>query len=281
MKLLNTNLPPNTVQAAKLSAVILDWAGTIVDHGSLAPVRTLQRVFEEAGYPLHEEDARQDMGLPKRDHIRRILHLPRVAAAWRAETGRAVTESDVDALYQRFIPLQFECLEAYSHLIPGVLEAAGRIRARGLKIATTTGYTRGMLDVLVAKAAREGFSATANLTPEDVGSGRPNPFMIFQHAVTLQVFPLAAIVKVGDTVADIQEGLNAGAWSVGVTTTGNMVGLSQEEFAALPPALREEKTAAARAALTAAGAHFVVDGVAQIDCVLDAIDGLLRDGRQA
>ncbi len=279
MKVLNKNLPPNTVKAEKLNAVILDWAGTIVDHGSLAPVRTLQRVFEESGYALQEEDARQDMGLPKRDHIRRILQLPRVAEAWRGKTGRTVAESDVDALYERFIPLQFECLEAYSHLIPGVLEAAERMRARGLKIATTTGYTRGMLDVLVAKAAREGFSASANLTPEDVGSGRPKPFMIFQHAITLQVFPLAAMVKVGDTVADIQEGLNAGVWSVGVAKTGNMVGLSSADFAALPVAEQEEKVELARAALTAAGAHFVVDGVADLDGVLEAIDELLRAGQ--
>ena len=60
--------------------------------------------------------------------------------------------------------------------------------------------------------------------------------MIFTNAIRMQVEPFEAIVKIGDTPVDIEEGLRAGVWTVGVARTGNMIGLSAEDFAALAPA---------------------------------------------
>jgi phosphonoacetaldehyde hydrolase len=278
VKLLNTNLPSRTDRAGRLKAVILDWAGTTVDYGSLAPVRTLQQVFAFADLILTEAEARQDMGLPKKDHIRAILSLPRVGDQWTRQNGHAPNEADVDKLYQEFIPLQFSCLLEYSIVLPGIPEAVQRIRRRGLKIGTTTGYTREMLDMLVDASAKAGYVADCNLCPDDVSAGRPHPFMIYENAVRLQVYPMAAIVKIGDTPSDIQEGLNAGAWSVGVAATGNMNGLSCQEFSALPRSEQQVRLAAARAELAKAGAHYVVDGVAEVDPVLDEIDAYLQSG---
>jgi phosphonoacetaldehyde hydrolase len=90
--------------------------------------------------------------------------------------------------------------------------------------------------------------------------------------VQLKVYPLAAIVKVGDTPADIAEGLNAGAWAVGVAATGNMVGLSQTDFDALSQIERHDRIAAGRAALIAAGAHYVIDSVADLEPVIETIN---------
>jgi len=132
-----------------------------------------------------------------------------------------------------------------------------------------------MLDLLVEKSRRVGYEPDVNFSPEDVGGGRPHPYMIFEAAVQLKVYPLAAIVKVGDTPADIEEGLNAGTWSVGVAATGNMVGLSQSDFETLSPTGRQERIAEARAALSTAGAHYVIDSVAELEPVLAAINQLL------
>jgi phosphonoacetaldehyde hydrolase len=261
-----------------LQAVILDWAGTTVDFGSLAPVRTLQQVFARAEITLNESDARQHMGLPKKDHIRQILSIGRVREEWTQRHGRLPGEADAVQLYQEFIPLQFSCLLEYSTVIPGVVEAAERFRKRSLKIGTTTGYTREMLDLLVEASRKSGYIPDCNLAPGDVGAGRPHPFMIYENAVRLQVYPLSAIVKIGDTPADIQEGLNAGAWSVGVAATGNMLGLSQTEFEALTTAERETRLSFARAELKNARAHYVVDSVADVDSVLDDIEARLKTG---
>lgn len=276
MKLLNPNLPPHTVAANRLKALVLDWAGTTVDFGSLAPARTIQRVFEGVGVPLSEEEVRRDMGLAKKDHIACILSMPRVRDAWRAVRGNPPTPDEADVLYEMFIPLQLSCLAEYSALIPGVAESAQRFRKRGLKIGSTTGYTREMLDLLVETSAKAGYKPDCNISPEDVGSSRPDPFMLYENAVRLQVYPMAGIAKVGDTPADIHEGLNAGAWSIGVAATGNAVGLSYEEFQALPANQRDLRLANAHMELQRAGAHYVVDTLADLDPVLDDINARLK-----
>ena len=273
---LDHNLPPCTITPDRLRTLIFDWAGTTVDFGSLAPVRTLQKVFEQFGVPVSESEARRDMGLRKRDHVAAILSMARVQTAWKDSHGNHPLDSDVEAVYERFVPLQFECLAQYSTVIPGVSQAIEKARSRGLRIGSTTGYTRAMLDVLLISGAREGFNPDFSVTPEEVGAGRPLPFMIFENAVRLQVYPLAAIAKIGDTVADIQEGLNAGVWSIGVAATGNMVGLSKSDLDGLPEAHREERLRTARENLREAGAHYVIDTLDELEDVLGDIDSLLR-----
>jgi len=262
--------------SGRLQAVILDWAGTTVDFGSLAPVRTLQQVFGRVGIALTEFEIRRDMGLPKQDHIRRILAMKRVQHEWRRSFGHLPSEVDVTQLYNHFVPLQFSCLLEYSDCIPGLMEAIEGFRRRGLKIGTTTGYPREMLDLLVKGSMEAGYIPDCNLSPSDVGAGRPHPFMIYENAVRLQVYPLASIVKIGDTPVDILEGLNAGTWSVGVAATGNMMGLSQKAFEALSASQRETRLAQARTELEKAGAHYVVDSISDLDSVLDDIDARLK-----
>lgn len=280
MKLLNPAIPPNTAPAALLQAVILDWAGTTVDHGSLAPARTLQRVFAQAGITLSESETRRDMGLPKKEHIRAILQIARVRDAWKNLRSHSPRDADADELYEQFIPLQLSCLAEHSALIPGALEAVQHCRKRGLKIGSTTGYTRAMLDLLIAQNAKADYVPDCSLCPEDVGAGRPHPFMIYECAVKLQVSPLSAVVKVGDTPADIQEGLNAGAWSVGVAGTGNGIALSLNDFQQLSATERETRLAEARTELQHAGAHFVIDTLADLPALLDNIDARLRSTPQ-
>lgn len=276
MNLLNPRLPPETIRTSRVQAVVLDWAGTTVDHGSLAPARTLQKVFASVGIALSESEVRRDMGLPKKDHIHAILALPRIRDAWQSLRKKLPNESDVAQIYEQFIPLQLSCLGEYSALIPGVVETVQLLRQRNLKIGSTTGYTRAMLDILLERTAKAGYAPSCSITPEDVGAGRPQPFMIFECAVRLQVYPTAAIVKVGDTPADIQEGLNAGAWSVGVAATGNSVGLSLEDFQRLTVSERESRLAAAREELQEAGAHYVVGSLGELSGVLDNINARLQ-----
>ncbi len=102
--------------------------------------------------------------------------------------------------------------------------------------------------------------------------------MALQALIKLSISPVEAVVKIGDTAVDVEEGLNGGMWSVGVAVTGNEVGLSAAEYGALPAEeqLRLSKVAAAR--LLAAGAHYVVDGLADVLPVLDRIEERLAAG---
>jgi phosphonoacetaldehyde hydrolase len=262
----------------KLEAVIFDWAGTTVDHGSLAPVRVLVQVFSANGVPLSDQQARRDMGLPKRDHIQRILNSPEVSGQWTFRQGRPPSCDDVDRLFAEFTPLQMKCLAEYSRLIAGTEEVVARLRRRGLKIGSTTGYTRPMLDLLLDLARVQGYSPDASLCPDDVGGGRPKPWMCYRLGMEFRLSASAACVKIGDTPADIAEGRNAGMWTIAVAATGNEIGLSEEQFAALSDAEKKRRVATARDNLLQAGAHYVVDSVAHCEEILDEIEHKLGRG---
>ena len=264
----------------RLQAVIFDWAGTTVDYGSLAPIRVLQQVFAHRGIQVSEEEARQDMGILKKDHIRALLGNPRIRAAWEEQHRNFPCEPDVEDLFADFIPQQMDCLAQHSTLIPGVVEIVQRLRDRGLKIGSTTGYTRPMLEILLRHAATQGYTPDCALCPDDVGAGRPLPWMIYENAVRMKVYPLAAIVKVGDTISDIEEGLNTGTWAVGVAQTGNMIGLTEEQWRALPDSDRSKRLQDARCKLLSAGAHYVIDMLGDFDQVADQIEARLQTGER-
>jgi phosphonoacetaldehyde hydrolase len=259
----------------RLQAAVFDWAGTTVDYGSVAPIRVLQQVFADHGVPITEEEARQDMGILKKDHIRALLNVHRIRVAWLERQHNAPDEADVERLFADFIPQQMKCLAQHSRLISEVAQAVQRLRARGLKIGSTTGYTRPMLEILLQEAKAQGYSPDCALCPEDVGAGRPLPWMIYENAVRMKVWPLEAMVKIGDTVSDIDEGRNAGTWTVGVAQTGNMIGLTQEQWQALPDDEQSKRLQTARRKLDGAGAHYVIDTLADIDRVVDQIEARL------
>ena len=93
-----------------LKAVIFDWAGTTVDHGSLAPIRVLQKIFSDRGIEISEEEARRDMGVLKKDHIRSLLCTPRITDVWKNRYQQTPTEETVEILFADFIPQQISCL---------------------------------------------------------------------------------------------------------------------------------------------------------------------------
>jgi phosphonoacetaldehyde hydrolase len=260
----------------KLQAIIFDWAGTLADHGSRAPVSALLHIFSAAGVPITIAEARQSMGLAKKTHIEKILTIPRVRDAWNAAHGTPPSASDRDQLYAQFIPQQLACLESHSDLIDGVPALATRLRARGFKIGTTTGYTRPMLDYLLDRARHQGFHPDFSACPDDVPAGRPAPYMCYLNATRLETYPLWTLVKIGDTPVDVEEGRNAGMWTIGITRTGNEVGLTQAEWDATPQDQQQLMLSNAKKTLT--GAHYVAESVADCDDILDHIQARLDHG---
>ena len=197
-----------------LRAVILDWAGTTVDFGCHAPVAVLRELFEREGVDITAEEARRHMGLLKEDHIRALLGEPRVAGAWANRYGARPTERDVLRLFASFAPRQIERLGEFSDVIPGVQEAVAQMRERGLRIGSTTGYTRPMLEPLLLRAAGQGYRPDASVTPDEAGAGRPAPWMCFLNLIRLDAFPPAACVKIGDTPGTCTKAvtLECGPW---------------------------------------------------------------------
>ena len=242
-----------------IQAVIFDWAGTTVDYGCFAPVEAFIRAFAHFGIAVTMEETRKPMGMLKRDHVRAMLRMERIAALWEARCGRAASEEDAEAVYAQFEPQLFSILGGCSTPKPGTVEAVKALRGMGIRIGSTTGYTDAMMVIVVPAAAAQGYAPDCWFSPDSVGGrGRPFPYMIFENLKTLGVSAVRNAVKVGDTISDIREGLNAGVWSVGVIEGSSELGLSEAEYFALSPQERASACRRTAEAFRAAGADFVL-----------------------
>ena len=254
-----------------LKAVIFDWAGTMIDHGSRAPVIALRRLFADHGVPITEAEAHEDMGLAKWDHIAQLLAKPRVAAIWQDVTGLKPTPQDARALFDAIGPTMVQAAREHAALISGAVQVASDLQRAGVKIGSCTGYTRTVMETILPCAAEQGYRPDCVVCAGETAQGRPSPLMAWKNLAELEAWPPNACVKVDDTEAGIAEGLNAGMWTVGIAASGNEIGLSEQDLAALAPAERNRRLERARNRLAAAGAHVVIDTVADLPAVLDRL----------
>lgn len=263
-----------------VKAILLDWAGTTMDYGCYAPAVVFIEVFKRKGVPISVEEARAPMGAHKKVHIRKISQLDDVQRRWQSTHSRPPGEADVESMFQDFVPLQLACLADYADLIPGTLEAVADFRKRGLRIGSTTGYTTEMMAILQKEANARGYEPDSTVCASDVPAGRPEPWMCTQNAMNLRVYPFEACVKVDDTLPGIEEGLNAGMWTIGLAKTGNEVGLNADEIAKLEPDVLQSKLDRAYSRMRQCGAHYVVDGIWNVPSVLDEIGARLARGER-
>ena len=220
------------------------------------------------------------MGAHKRVHIQRITELDSVRARWQARHGRLPNEADVNRMFKEFVPLQLKCLSDYSELIPGTLAAVAELRKRGIKIGSTTGYMTEMMKINLKDAARQGYKPDVTVCASEVPAGRPYPYMCLQNVINLGVTTVEACVKVDDTVPGVEEGLNAGMWTIGLAVSGNEVGLSLKAWKKLSKAEKEEKRARAYRRMAQAGAHYTVDSIAEMMPCIDDIQERIRRGER-
>lgn len=261
-----------------IKAVILDWAGTAVDYGSFAPTAVFLKLFESQGVKISAEDARSGMGLMKKDHLQTIFNRPGVSRAWVEEHGKPVSQSDIDLLFNNFIPMQIAVLQDYADPIPGLVDVLKELRQRNIKIGSTTGYTRMMMDVLAPEASHKGFTPDSIVCPDEVPAGRPYPWMCYQNAMKMDVYPMQAMVKVGDTIIDMEEGANAGMWTVGLSLTGNLLGKTESEVKSMSENELDEARKRIEPQLFQSGAHYVVDGIWELPEVIKDIESRLKNG---
>lgn len=264
----------------KLQAVLLDWAGTTMDFGCIAPAVVFVEVFKRQGVPISMEEARAPMGAHKRVHIERITQLESVRRRWQEKHGRLPDDDDVEAMFKEFIPLQLQCLSDYSRMIPGALDTVNALRRRGYKIGSTTGYTTEMMKINLADARKQGYEPDSTVCASDVPQGRPYPFMCLQNVINLGVSPVEACVKIDDTRPGVEEGLNAGMWTIGLAISGNEIGLSLAEWEKLPKPEQERLRQGAYTRMYQSGAHYVVDSIADIMPCLDDIEARLARGER-
>lgn len=272
---------PRREYRGPLTTAIFDWAGTVLDFGCIAPVEAFRQVFADAGVEISEAEARAPMGAAKREHIALILRMEAVQRRWHAAHGSPSTDADIDALYAEFLRVDELNVARHSDLIPGTLDTIAALRERGIRIGSTTGYPREVMLNLMPIAAAKGYRPDHCCTVSDVARGRPFPDMCLANAIALAAPDVRACVVVDDSPTGLEAGRAAGMWTVGIAASGNEVGLGLEQWLALDPQERARRLDAARQRLASAGAHFVIDTIADLLPVLDSIERHLAQGAAA
>lgn len=268
----------NQAYTGSVKAVVLDWAGTAVDFGSIGPAAVFLDVFAKFEVDVSVADVRQFMGVAKKDHIRSICGLPSVVAQWQKKNHRPPNETDVERIYAETEPMMITTVTHHADLIPGLLETVESLRQQGIKIGSSTGYTTPIMEALVPAARAQGYVPDAIVCVSDVPAGRPYPWMCYLNAMHLEVYPLEAMVKIGDTISDIEAGLNAGMWTIGLTQSGNELGLSEKEVSGLTAEEMQAKTDPIEHRYRNAGTHYVAAGIWEVQPLIDDINARLARG---
>jgi len=263
-----------------IQAVILDWSGTAVDFGCIAPALAIGRALAQCGLELSMDEIRGPMGLHKRDHIRLLMQTPAATEQWNKRHGKPWAEDDVETIYQRSTPLLIDESVRRSAPLPGLLEAVAELRRQSICLGTTTGFSRVVGTAVASAARKQGYQPDVCVFADDVPAARPAPWMIFRAMEQLDVYPPSAVVTVGDTVYDVQAGRHAGAWSVGVLETSSLLGLDEHELAALASSERTRRTQSVEQKLLEAGAHAVIGSVAELPQAVAAIRARLEAGEK-
>lgn len=268
----------NYEQPKQLQAAVLDWAGTVVDFGSFAPTQIFVEAFAEFGVQVSLEEARGPMGMGKWDHIRTLCDIPAIAECYKAKFGRVPNDDDVTSIYERFMPLQIEKIAEHSALIPGALEAIAELRGQGLKIGSCSGYPAVVMEKVVALAKTNGYVADHVVATDEVPNGRPHPAQALANVIALGIDDVAACVKVDDTWPGILEGRRAGMWTVALICSGNALGLTYEQYKAMP----QEKLAQERQRIgqmfEGSRPHYLIDTIAELPAVVRDINARLARG---
>ncbi|TWT61762.1 phosphonoacetaldehyde hydrolase [Rubinisphaera italica] len=267
-------------ERSQVRLVVFDWAGTTVDFGSRAPATAFRKVFEAHSVMVTDDEARKPMGLNKREHLKSMLSEADIAKRWEEQHGNCWTEADVDQMYADFVPFQLQAIKETTKLVPGLTETVDQLRSQGIVIGGTTGYFREAAEAVATTAEAAGFVPEANVCADDVLQGRPAPWMIYEIMHQARVYPATCVVKVGDTIADIEAGLNAGCWSIGVCDSSSMTGLSHEEYSQLSAEERTTRLQQTAEQFLDAGAHAVIETLSDLPELIASINQQLIQNSQ-
>ena len=268
----------NYTNPSKLQAAILDWAGTVVDFGSFAPTQIFVEAFAEFDVQVSIEEARGPMGMGKWDHIRTLCDQPQITERYTNVFGRAPTDEDVTAIYQRFMPLQIEKIAEHSALIPGALETIAKLREQGIKIGSCSGYPAQVMAKVVELAATNGYVADHVVATDEVPNGRPWPAQALANVIALGIDDVGACVKIDDTVPGILEGRRAGMWTVALVCSGNALGLTYAQYKAMDAATLDSERTRIHALFAGSRPHYLIDTISDLPNVIADINQRLANG---
>ena len=266
----------------KVKGIVLDWSGTTADAYVLAPAVVFVEVFKKHGVEISMAEARGPMGLRKDLHIEQLTLVPEIRERWKGIHGAYPDQGSVDAMFADFVPMQLDCLREYTTLLPHVAETIKQFQSDGLKIGSSTGFIRSMVDILEADAKTQGYVPDASVAGDEVVHGaRPKPFMVYRNLDLMDISPIQSVVKVDDTTSGVGEALEAGCWGVGIARYSNYMDIdSMEHYESLAEDEIARRLRLTRDILAKSGAHYVIDTFDQLPAVIADVNERLARGER-
>ncbi len=185
-----------------LQMVVFDVAGTVVEDRDEVN-RCLREALENAGVPVSRNQVNAVMGLAKPEAIERLLD----------GAGRAADAEAVSAIHDDFVSRMLADYRTSAEVreVPGTSQLFRDLRRAGIAVALDTGFSRQILDILLERLGwQEQGLISVSIASDEVLRGRPHPDMIQSLMKQCQVVNPRRIAKVGDAVADLLEGTQAG-----------------------------------------------------------------------
>ncbi|MEK5507604.1 HAD hydrolase-like protein [Paenibacillus sp. FSL P4-0113] len=260
-----------------IQAVIFNLESTLLDPGGRGLTQGMRDIFRWKGIQVTEEQVSHGRGMPIRDHIANVLGLSEVRKKWLECFGAHPGRVDIEHIYLELVPVLRSLIQGAEPAI-GIDRALQELQDRRIQSGATASCPMEMLSH-VFTPAQSPYTLDCMVAPCEVSQGRPYPWMIYEIAHRLQVFPLSDIVKVGDTVADMQEGRNAGVWTIGVLNHNESVTtVAQTTSHEAEDRVAEERRRQSVYGLKRAGAHIVMNSVADLPRILREIEMLQHTG---
>ena len=200
---------PQPIQLA-----MFDMAGTTVNDkvdGHPLMVISMMRAFAKHGIELAPDLINKHRGKQKSEAIQTLLKEA-------ADLSPADAERVGDGVYCDFLHELESNLSSISE-IDGATELFRHLKSKDIYVGVGSGFPMQVVQAIVSQLGwlNEGLLDYVG-SAEQVGVGRPNPKMILDAMKRLNITDGSKILKIGDTVVDVQEGKNAGAWTVAVLT---------------------------------------------------------------
>ena len=257
-----------------IRSCIFDLGGTLVDRYSLTTILSLKNAFQKNGIILNNKLIFKDMGIKKQDHITIILNDEHISWSWRHIHGRHPDINDSHRLFEEYNSIQkVRCTELMD-IIPETKKTIDLLRDKGIQLGVTTGFNYHTMRLIKEKLDKNNIILDNYISSTCLDlPARPNPSMIIENMYRFDINDPKQVIKIDDTVVGIEEGKNAGCWTVGVSRWSiNMKLPSIDDAYGLSDFYLEDKKKKCRAQLVQSGADYVIDTLDELPYIINRIN---------
>ena len=257
-----------------IRACIFDLGGTLIDKYSLSPLNSLHKAFHKFNIPITKSLIADDMGLKKKEHIEIILEKPNVKPMWYRETSDIPKSIMRDCILREFNRVQTKSLETCD-LIENSVFTINRLQKMGIKIGITTGFNYEHTMIVNNIFEEHNIFLDSIVSSDCVDNSRPYPDMIHENMKNLNITNPKHVIKIDDTFIGIQEGLNAGCFTIGVPRWSINMDMydeneGEEDFNTIMDKLKTSKK-------KLQNCHYLIDDLKSITTIILSINKLLNN----